>query len=83
MKRKKTAIMKKEGGREQSRDRRKIKMPEDGKMDQTKKVLCRVLMASLLVAKPAIYIEVIRRISQNGYCGSMCWQTATAKRIRL
>ena len=42
--------MKKEGGREQSRDRRKIKMPEDGKMDQTKKVLCRVLMASLLVA---------------------------------
>jgi stage II sporulation protein R len=50
MKRKKTAIMKKEGGREQSRDRRKIKMPEDGKMDQTKKVLCRVLMASLLVA---------------------------------
>ena len=50
MKRKKTAIMKKEGGRERSRDRRKIKMPEDGKMDQTKKVLCRVLMASLLVA---------------------------------
>ena len=42
--------MKKEGGRERSRDRRKIKMPEDGKMDQTKKVLCRVLMASLLVA---------------------------------
>ena len=50
MKRKKTAIMKKEGGRERSRDRRKIKMPEDGKMDQTKKVLCRVLLASLLVA---------------------------------
>ena len=50
MKRKKTAIMKKEGGRERSRDRRKIKMPEDRKMDQTKKVLCRVLMASLLVA---------------------------------